>query len=291
MSKKNKKKDDYKAYEYHSGPSTALRVAEQSGLAEKKNGEQLANPAANYGTSGTPQTIPPAPVYIAPATKGAPKYRNRFAQYVRSSIKLTFKYFFAQAIACLIMGVAAWLAFTAFGIPAPVMWATIIALSNYIPVIGQWIGSPVVLLGIFIATGEWRPVLFALIVIVVLQALDDFLIAPLIIGRSLSFKPILIIAITLAAGALIGGWGVLLAIPIAACIKLAYEIFYLKKDVDNTIAGKNPTPDELPKFKGSKKRKQERAARKAAKKAKKAAKKNPPAQNAAQKNEQLVVRK
>lgn len=279
-----KKKEAAGAFDYGAAgrqqQTTALRVADQTGLMNPQTGEYSLKKVEQ--TSGE-LSRPAAPVYIAPASKNAPKQRSRFGQYLRASIKLTFKYFFAQALTCLLMGAAVGLIFTMLKIPMPILWAVVIAVSNYIPIVGQWIGTPLVLVGILLF-GTWRQAIYALIVILVVQAIDDFFVSPLVVGRSLSFKPIIIIALTLAAGSLIGGWGVIFTVPVAACIKLAYEIFYLKKDIDNTIAGENPTPDDLPKLKGKGKKKKEKKAKKDKK-----AKKNAAPQTS--ENQQLVVRK
>ena len=48
-------------------------------------------------------------------------------------------------------------------------------------------------------------------------------------GQSLSVKPVLIVLITLAAGSFFGIWGIIFAVPVAAILKLGFQIYYQRK--------------------------------------------------------------
>ena len=76
--------------------------------------------------------------------------------------------------------------------------------------------------------------LYAAIVMVVLEGIDDFLLTPLIVGRSMSFKPIIVLLMTIGIS-LAGGtfFGVLFAIPAIAIVKLFLDIFWFKKGLEN----------------------------------------------------------
>ncbi len=59
------------------------------------------------------------------------------------------------------------------------------------------------------------------------QALDDYIFTPLIQGKSTNMDTPTILFASLAGGALFGVFGLLIAIPIAACLKiLAQEVFW-----------------------------------------------------------------
>lgn len=193
----------------------------------KKRSQQY-NPAG-YGTM---QNYPPQGGYgTKPQVSGA----RKFGAYLKAAVKLTFKYFFAKLLICMLMGVAAALVFRIMKVPAPALWAVLLAVGNFIPVFGQWISGAVILLGVLIFAPD--KVLLVLVVMLLLQVADEFILSPLIVGKSLSFSPLLIIGITLLAGLFISGWGVIFAVPIAACIKLAFDVFYLKKDIDAAVNG------------------------------------------------------
>ncbi|MEO0632339.1 MAG: AI-2E family transporter, partial [Planctomycetota bacterium] len=75
------------------------------------------------------------------------------------------------------------------------------------------------------------------------QALDDYVWTPLIQGKSTGMDTPTILFATLAGGALLGIYGLLLAIPLAACIKiLLQEIFWPRFKQWS----KGETPDFLP---------------------------------------------
>ena len=69
--------------------------------------------------------------------------------------------------------------------------------------------------------GQWWWVLGApAVVYFVGQALDDYVWTPVIQGKSTNMDTPTILFATLAGGALFGVFGMLIAIPIAACVKI-----------------------------------------------------------------------
>jgi len=75
------------------------------------------------------------------------------------------------------------------------------------------------------------------------QALDDYVWTPLIQGKSTNMDTPTILFATLAGGALMGVYGLLLAIPLAACIKILLEEIFWPR-FQEWIAGRRP--DFLP---------------------------------------------
>lgn len=66
----------------------------------------------------------------------------------------------------------------------------------------------------------WLLLLMPTIVFVVAQLLDDYVLSPIIQGRATNLSPASIIVAVLAGGSLAGLYGMLLAIPVAACIRI-----------------------------------------------------------------------
>ena len=64
----------------------------------------------------------------------------------------------------------------------------------------------------------WPTLVFALV-----QALDGWLLTPLIAGKATNLDPVTIFVAVLAGGSVLGAYGMLLAIPIAACIKISIQ--------------------------------------------------------------------
>lgn len=158
-------------------------------------------------------------------------FRNRWRYFIAESWRLTLKYFKAKLLISLLMAVIAAVAFAVLSLPLYGLLGLVVGFSNLIPVFGPWLGA----LATCLIVVFFKPVfvLYVLLVVIILQVLDQFLFSPLILGRSLELKPLVIIVVVLVAGACFNFWGLLFAVPLAACIKLGYELFYLKREYDD----------------------------------------------------------
>jgi len=69
----------------------------------------------------------------------------------------------------------------------------------------------------------WLALLLPAIVNVIAQILDDYVLSPIIQGKATNLNPVAIVVAVIAGGVLAGLYGMLLAIPVAACIKILYS--------------------------------------------------------------------
>jgi predicted PurR-regulated permease PerM len=106
----------------------------------------------------------------------------------------------------------------AFGIPYPILLAMFVALLDLIPVIGSTIGGAVVTL---VALTVSLPVAIATLVFYIAYRLaEDYLIVPRIMGRAVQVPASVSLVAVLIGGVLLGIVGALVAIPVAAAIRL-----------------------------------------------------------------------
>jgi predicted PurR-regulated permease PerM len=114
------------------------------------------------------------------------------------------------------IGTFAWM--MAWGIPYPVLLGLFVALIDLIPVIGSTIGGAVVTL---IALTVSLPVALATLAFYIAYRLaEDYLIVPRIMNRTVEVPAIVSLVAVLIGGVLLGIVGALVAIPIAAAIRL-----------------------------------------------------------------------
>ena len=139
---------------------------------------------------------------------------EKTSRFIQGSIAITWRYFKAKFVISLLMSVIAAVVFAILKLPLWGLLGLIAGMSNFVPIFGAWIGA----------------IVCCLIVVIALQVLDQFLLSPLIMGQAMRLKPLLVILIVLVASACLGFWGLLLGIPIAACIKLAYDIYFIKNE-------------------------------------------------------------
>jgi predicted PurR-regulated permease PerM len=130
-----------------------------------------------------------------------------------------------SAIAAL--GTLVWM--LAWGIPYPALLALLIALLDLIPVIGSTIGGAVVTL---VALTVSLPVAIATLAFYVVYRLaEDYLIVPRVMGRTVRVPAIVSMVSVLIGGVLLGIIGALIAIPVAAAIRLLLqEIVFRRLD-------------------------------------------------------------
>lgn len=122
------------------------------------------------------------------------------------------------------LGIAACAAVTSFvllmvlGIPSPVALALVVALTDLVPVIGATIGAVVVTSVAF--AQDVRTGLIVAVFYLVYQQVENYLLYPRIMKRSVDVSPAVTIVAVLVGASLLGVVGALLAIPIAAAIQL-----------------------------------------------------------------------
>ena len=182
-----------------------------------------------------------APTYSTAEMEG---YRSddmsgarKVTSFVGRSIGVTFKYFLSKLLASAVITVGLYFVLMYFDVKWAIAWALAAGIGNLIPVFGQWVGMVISIGGVWYVTREWKMALVTVGALIVLQILDEFVFTPLIVGKATSVKPVLIIIIMLLASNFFGFWGILFAVPAAACVKLFYEIF-LQKEVQERFKKK-----------------------------------------------------
>jgi len=75
----------------------------------------------------------------------------------------------------------------------------------------------------------WGIFLWPSLVFGIVQAIDGWLLTPLIAGKATNLDPVTIFVAVLAGGSVLGAYGMLLAIPVAACIKILIQDRLLPK--------------------------------------------------------------
>jgi predicted PurR-regulated permease PerM len=75
----------------------------------------------------------------------------------------------------------------------------------------------------------WGILFWPTLVFGIVQALDGWLLTPLIAGKATNLDPVTIFVAVLAGGSVLGAYGMLLAIPVAACIKILIQDRLLPK--------------------------------------------------------------
>ena len=137
--------------------------------------------------------------------------------YVVDALDDSFHHFIVgQCTEAVVLGVLCMIGMWIFGFPYAVMIGVLIGFTALIPIAGAYIGAGV---GAFMMLTE-SPLtaLLFIIFIVVLQQLEGNLIYPKVVGSSIGLPGIWVLAAITVGGGLMGVFGMLLAVPLAATI-------------------------------------------------------------------------
>jgi predicted PurR-regulated permease PerM len=112
------------------------------------------------------------------------------------------------------------IAFLILGLDSPILLGILCGLTDLIPYIGPYIGGGIVLL---VALSESKGIIIAtLIVIVIIQCIENYVLQPIIMSKSTRISPLLIIIGLLVFGNLFGIVGMLLATPLVCIVRVIY---------------------------------------------------------------------
>lgn len=151
------------------------------------------------------------------------KQQEMFFGYCTYANRTFKRYITGQLASCIILGLLCYIAMRIFGMPYPELIAVFIGVAALIPIIGPWT-STIISAFIILMSRIDRPWLafWFVVIIISIQALDDNLIAPRIVGDAIGVPGILVLAAIVVSGGLFGVGGLLIAVPTAAVI---YKIF------------------------------------------------------------------
>jgi predicted PurR-regulated permease PerM len=129
------------------------------------------------------------------------------------------KFIRGQLLDAIIVGILCSIGLSIVGLDFAVLIGMTAGISNIIPYFGPIIGSiPAVIVGLL--SGNPISALFAVIVLVVVQQIDSTLISPRVVGDSVGLHPLFVMLSIIIGGAYLGLGGMLIAVPVAAIIKM-----------------------------------------------------------------------
>ncbi|MDP9419176.1 MAG: AI-2E family transporter [Actinomycetota bacterium] len=144
--------------------------------------------------------------------------RARFSLLADEVLARIGDYLLGNVVTSLIAGVVAFVFFTIAGVPYPLPLAVFVALADLVPLVGATIGSVVSVLVAFLVS---VPVGIATIVFsFVYQQFENFVLAPRVMKRTVDVTPLTTIVAALIGATLLGIFGALLAVPVAASIQI-----------------------------------------------------------------------
>ncbi|HET9234390.1 MAG TPA: AI-2E family transporter, partial [Candidatus Eisenbacteria bacterium] len=141
-----------------------------------------------------------------------------------------------QLLVAFTVGVLSAFGFWVIGLPFWLVIGAIAGFFNLVPLIGPFIGGGIGFLVGTLSDGVSLGVKAAIVELLV-QQLDNHVISPNVMKRTVQLHPTTVMLALLAGGAIAGFWGVFLGVPVVATAKLISSHVWATR-----VLGSEPTP-------------------------------------------------
>jgi predicted PurR-regulated permease PerM len=138
------------------------------------------------------------------------------------------RWLMAQMITMFAVFLITWLGLALIGIPSSFILGVQAGLLTFIPTVGALIGGLIVVLA-SLASG-WIAALSAFVLFLGIHALESYILTPMLQRQALEIPPATLFAFQILLGVVFGIWGLALALPLMAIVKVV--INFLHEDGD-----------------------------------------------------------
>ncbi|HEY2355145.1 MAG TPA: AI-2E family transporter [Gaiellaceae bacterium] len=165
------------------------------------------------------------------------RMEQAIASYVRGQVFLSLIIGVSVGVGLWILGITG---LVPHGEKYAVAFAAWAGITELIPYIGPWLGALPPVIYALVKGGPLQALWVALLFLAI-QQLEGHVVVPNVMGRSLRLHPLLVIFGLLAGGEIYGFAGILVALPLLAAGRAAYEFFHERVELEPWTDGKPMT--------------------------------------------------
>jgi len=173
-------------------------------------------------------------------------HRARFGRIADVMVDKVGDYMIGNLLISLAAGLASFAVFAALGVPFAVPLAFVVAVCDLIPMIGATLGAVICVLAALLTTELWPTTVIVAIFFVAYQQLENYLIAPRILRHTVSMSAGAVLLAALIGGTILGLVGALMAIPIAAALKVVLAERLHARDAADADSGASGDHEAVP---------------------------------------------
>ncbi len=187
------------------------------------------------------------PVYLAASPEPVvgwalrffpPAFRPRVREVLSKTRSSLLNWLKGRLLSMAVIGILWTGALYVMSIPGALFLGIFAGLLGFVPYVGAILSVvPPLLLAL---AGDPIDALWVLVVYVLIQLLESYLLAPLIEGRTTSLHPVVVIVVVTLAGSAFGFLGVFLAVPVAVVAKVLIEELWFRRLEEGPGAPKKP---------------------------------------------------
>jgi predicted PurR-regulated permease PerM len=159
--------------------------------------------------------------------------QERYRQLMIDINKAVADYVMGNIVISVLATIATWIVLSILGVPYALSLGFVVGFFDLIPLVGATLGAIFVAIATVTVSFPTATIVWV-VFIIVWQRFEDYVIQPLVYGRTLKVNPIVTIISVLAGAALLGILGALLAIPIAAAIQIVLRDWWTNRGHDRS---------------------------------------------------------
>ena len=168
-------------------------------------------------------------LYMAPA-----RHRAQAAVIIDRISETLERWLIAQMITMTAVFVVTWIGLTIIGVDSSFILGVQAGLLAFIPTVGALIGGLIVVLA-SLASG-WVAAASALVLFLCIHAMESYLLTPMLQRQALEIPPATLFAFQILLGVVFGIWGITLALPLIAVVKVLIDHFKADESAASTAA-------------------------------------------------------
>ncbi len=144
-------------------------------------------------------------------------------------------YFRGQLAVAFVVGTMSSIGMLIIDLPFWLIVGMVAGIFNMIPLIGPWVGAvPGIVIAITTGGGLEKAIWVA-VVMAIVQQIDNHFISPIVMQRAVKLHPAVVMMALLAGGTLLGFFGLLLAVPATAVIKIISSHLWRRYVLDEPL--------------------------------------------------------
>jgi predicted PurR-regulated permease PerM len=138
-----------------------------------------------------------------------------------------------QLVVAIIVGVMLSVGYWLIDLPFWMLIGMVGGVLNIVPFLGPWVGG---ILGVAIAltTADFSTAVWAVVVAVVVQQIDNNFVSPSVLRATVRLHPAVTLLVLVLAGAVAGFWGIVIAVPLTAALKIISGYWWRTRILDQS---------------------------------------------------------
>ncbi|MDB5501245.1 MAG: hypothetical protein JWR89_1147 [Tardiphaga sp.] len=160
------------------------------------------------------------------------KYRADMTDIVDRISDTLERWLIAQMITMVAVGAVTWIGLMLIGVPSAFILGVQAGLLAFIPTVGALLAGLIVVLA-SLASG-WVAAASAFVLFLGVHAMESYVLTPILQRQALDIPPATLFAFQIMLGIVFGVWGLALALPVLAIIKVVID--FLREDDDASSA-------------------------------------------------------